>query len=105
MKRTRPTSAEIENAVAVMFAGVELRAEYALCSGEISRCRKWRPGHRMKVKLGTKAIATFRAETGAVGKIDWEAFRAWWKKWLDDHASAINFSRLIVSLITLLILI
>jgi hypothetical protein len=104
MNRSKNTSADIENATCIFFSIAEHGPGRLLCAEEVSRCRMWSRKNRTRIKLGNRLIGRYRHDTGAVGAIDWDAFRDWLNQWMNDHAGLINFARLVVSVCMLLLM-
>lgn len=52
-------------------------------------------------RLGQLLVRRYRRDTGEVGGVRWDNF----KQWLHDHMDEINFARLIVAILTLLVMI
>lgn len=104
MNRRIP-EADLANAIAIMLATVKQRPEYAICSGEVSRWEAAKMSDRMKRRAARRGIRVFRHETKKAGAIDWGKFREWFKTWLETHHAQIDFARLLVSLISLLVVI
>ena len=71
---------------------------------QVDECRRWPKTHKHARLLGLRAVAMFRRDTGIKGRVYEKKFRDWFRQWLKDHAAQINFARLIVSVISLLVI-
>lgn len=99
---TRPSIDDIEDAAAMMLDTVQALPQAADALPQIAECREKEGGKVRRRLLGRAAIRRYRRDTGEAtfgrGK-----FRKWLETWINEHQGAINFARLIVSIISLLV--
>jgi hypothetical protein len=101
MSKTNVTSSESEQACEI-FADIAGKLKNARIGSQVLAFRSLPRGHRRRKTLGTRLVNRYRSDTGDTGPIAECKFRDWLKQWIADHQGAINFARLIVSIIMLL---
>lgn len=84
-------------AVRVFLAAIDGRQDCDRLQASLSR--EGKRGVAIRGAVGNHLIRQYQAETGEAGAIDWSKFR----QWLDEHMSEINFARLLLSLLMLLL--
>jgi hypothetical protein len=104
MSKLTVTPAESEHACQ-LFAEVAGTLKNAKIGSQVIQFRSLPRGHRRRKMLGNRLVVRYRSDTGDKGPIQEGKFRDWLKQWIADHQGVINFARLIVSILTLLIMI
>ncbi len=97
-----PTSDEINTAVTIWCdEATANKAAYHGCRRSIPRLRRETIENRkLRRRLGHALIRRYRRDTGEVGGPRWDRFR----EWLHAHMDEVNFARLIVGILTLVIM-
>jgi hypothetical protein len=81
------------------------RVRPATTGPQLAEFRALDEEHPQRRLLGGRALRAYRRATGAKGDLHSGKFREWVKQWIADHKDEINFARLIVSILTLLLMI